>query len=92
MPRSLPHLKFHLNFRYQTNFGGEMGAYSYAILLNLLNGLNLLKTKGFKFFIFAESDTVIDYLSYNRLLEYLKEFMLVLCSYIFRSNVACFEQ
>jgi hypothetical protein len=62
------------NFRYQTNFGGEMGAYSYAILLNIMNGLNLLKSKGFKFFIFAESDTVIDYVSYNKILEYLKEF------------------
>jgi len=62
------------NFRYQTNFNGGIGGYSYAIILNLLNGLNLLKSKGFKFFIFSESDTVIDYPSYNRIVEYLKEF------------------
>jgi hypothetical protein len=62
------------NFRYQTNFGGEIGSYSYAIFLNLLNGLNLLKSKGFKFFIFSESDTVIDYLSYNKIINYLNEF------------------
>jgi hypothetical protein len=62
------------NFRYQTNFNGGIGGYSYAIVLNLLNGLNLLKSKGFKFFIFSESDTVIDYPSYNRIVEFLKEF------------------
>ena len=62
------------DFRYQTNFNGGIGGYSYAIVLNLLNGLNLLKSKGFKFFIFSESDTVIDYPSYNRIVEYLKEF------------------
>jgi len=62
------------NFRYQTNFNGGIGGYSYAIVLNLLNGLNLLKSKGFKFFIFSESDTVIDYPSYNRIVEYLSEF------------------
>jgi hypothetical protein len=62
------------NFRYFTNFGGSMGGHSYAIILNMLNGLNLLKSKGFKFFMFTESDTVIDYKSYNNLLDYLKEF------------------
>ena len=62
------------NFKYFTNFGGSMGGHSYAIILNLLNGLNLLKSKGYKFFMFLESDTVIDYKSYNDLLEHLKEF------------------
>jgi hypothetical protein len=62
------------NFRYQTNFNGGIGGYSYAIVLNLINGLNLLKSKGFKFFIFSESDTVIDYPSYNRIVEYLTKF------------------
>ena len=62
------------NFRYFTNFGGSMGEHSYAIILNLLNGLNLLKSKGYRFFMFLESDTVIDYQSYNNLLEHLKEF------------------
>ena len=62
------------NFRYQSNFNGGIGGYSYAIVLNLLNGLNLLKSKGFKFFIFSESDTVIDYPSYNRIVDFLNEF------------------
>ena len=47
------------DFTYQTNWGNTMGKHSYAILNNIKNGLQLLRSKNYTHFIFIDDDSFL---------------------------------
>ena len=61
------------NFRYNTTNGNGAGSYSFAILLNLWNAIEILKNKGYTHFLLADNDALFDKVDGALLLEHMEE-------------------
>jgi hypothetical protein len=62
------------DIRFQTNHGNRVGQHSFAVLMNLKNGLWLLKNKKYTHFIYAENDTFLTSKDQKLLENKLEEF------------------
>ena len=63
------------NYYYQSNLSNKLGTTHYASLLNLKNGLNFLKEKGFTHFIYHNYDYFINQKDHTVLETHLKDLM-----------------
>jgi hypothetical protein len=61
------------NYYYQSNLGNKLGTTHYASLINLKNGLSLLKEKGFTHFIYHNYDYFINQKDHTVLETHLKD-------------------
>jgi hypothetical protein len=61
------------NYHYQSNLGNKLGTTHYASLINLKNGLNLLKEKGFSHFIYHNYDYFLNQKDHTVLETQLKD-------------------
>jgi len=62
------------DLRFQTNHGNKVGQHSFAVLMNLKNGLWLLKNKKYTHFIYVENDTFLTSKDQKLLENKLEEF------------------
>ena len=62
------------DLRFQTNHGNKVGQHSFAVLMNIKNGLWLLKNKKYTHFIYVENDTFLTSKDQKLLENKLEEF------------------